>query len=143
IRDAMEKQRRAEREKRALIAESEGDKQAKIKRAEGERQQMIAVSEGEKQKRINEAQGHAAEIELVAQATAGGLRVIAQAINENGGREAVTLRVAENYLVEFGKLAKTNNTMIVPANLSELTTILALAGRVLKGGAEEFKFDQK
>ena len=102
IKDAMEKQMRAEREKRAVIAESEGDRQAKINRAEGEKQEMIAQSEGEKQKRINEAEGRAAEIEKVAIATAVGVREIAKAINEDGGQDAVNLRVAEQYIGEFG-----------------------------------------
>jgi len=108
IKDAMEKQMRAEREKRATIAESEGDRQAKINRAEGDRQEMIARSEGEKQKRINEAEGRAVEILKVAEATAEGIRKIAVAINEKGGADAVNLRIAEHYLDEFGKLAKTN-----------------------------------
>jgi len=102
IKDAMEKQMRAEREKRANIAESEGDRQAKINRAEGVRQEMIAHSEGEKQKRINEAEGRAVEIERVAKATAKGIREIASAINERGGTNAVNLRIAEQYLNEFG-----------------------------------------
>ena len=109
IKDAMEKHMRAEREKRATIAESEGDRQAKINRAEGDRQEMIARSEGEKQKRINEAEGRAVEIQRVAEATAKGIREIAAAINEKGGINAVNLRIAEQYLDEFGKLAKTNN----------------------------------
>ena len=131
IKDAMEKQMRAEREKRALIAESEGDKQAKINRAEGEKQQTIALSEGEKQKRINEASGRAAEIELVAVATAKGIREIALSINEEGGMNAVNLRIAEQYLNEFGKLAKTNNTMIVPADLSDVAGVISSITSVL------------
>ena len=131
IRDAMEKQMRAEREKRALIAESEGDKQAKINRAEGEKQEAIARSEGEKQRRINEAMGRAAEIEMVAVATAKGISEIAKSINEEGGMNAVNLRVAEQYLTEFGKLAKTNNSMIVPADLSDIAGILSSITSVL------------
>jgi regulator of protease activity HflC (stomatin/prohibitin superfamily) len=131
IKDAMEKQMRAEREKRALIAESEGDKQAKINRAEGEKQQTIALSEGEKQKRINEASGRAAEIELVAVATAKGIREIALSINEEGGMNAVNLRIAEQYLNEFGKLAKTNNSMIVPADLSDVAGVISSITSVL------------
>jgi len=119
IKDAMEKYMRATREKRATIAESEGDRQAKINRAEGDRQEMIARSEGEKQKRINEAEGRAVEIQKVAEATAEGLKKIAAAINEKGGAEAVNLRIAQQYLDEFGKLAKTNNTMIIPSDLAE------------------------
>lgn len=125
IRDAMEKQMRAEREKRALIAESEGDKQAKINRAEGDKQEAIARSEGEKQRRINEAQGSAAEIELVAVATAKGITEIARSITAEGGMNAVNLRIAEQYLTEFGKLAKTNNTMIVPADLSDIAGVIS------------------
>lgn len=132
IKDAMEKQMRAEREKRAVIAESEGDKQAKINRAEGVKQEMIATSEGEKQKRINEAEGRAAEIERVAKATANGLREIALAINEQGGINAVNLRIAEQYLTEFGKLAKTNNTIILPTNLGDLAGIVSTVTTVLK-----------
>ena len=132
IKDAMEKQMRAEREKRAVIAESEGDKQAKINRAEGDKQEMIARSEGEKQKRINEADGRAVEIERVAEATAKGLREIALAINERGGIDAVNLRVAEHYINEFGNLAKTNNTVILPSNLSDLAGMVATVTSVLQ-----------
>jgi len=132
IKDAMEKQMRAEREKRAMIAESEGQKQAKINVAEGDRQELIARSEGEKQKRINEAEGKAAEIESIANATAKGIREIALAINEKGGMDAVNLRVAEQYLNEFGKLAKENNTMIIPSNLSDVSGIIATATKVLE-----------
>ena len=132
IKDAMEKQMRAEREKRAMIAESEGEKQAKINRAEGDRQELIARSEGEKQKRINEAEGRAAEIEKVATATATGIREIASAIQEKGGLNAVNLRIAEQYLTEFGKLAKENNTLIIPSNLSDIAGMIAAASTVLK-----------
>lgn len=132
IKDAMEKQMRAEREKRALIAESEGDRQAKINRAEGDRQSMIAQSEGEKQKRINEAEGRAAEIEKVATATAMGIREIAKSINEKGGADAVNLRIAEQYLNEFGKLAKANNSMIIPSDLADIAGIVKTASSVLK-----------
>lgn len=131
IRDAMEKQMRAEREKRALIAESEGDKQAKINRAEGDKQEMIARSEGEKQRKINEATGTAAEIEMIARATAIGIKEIAMAINEEGGMNAVNLRIAEQYLNEFGKLAKVNNTMIVPADLSDIAGVISSITSVL------------
>ncbi|MDA2927270.1 paraslipin [Acidobacteria bacterium AH-259-G07] len=132
IKDAMEKQMRAVREKRANIAESEGDKQAKINRAEGDKQEMIERSEGEKQKRINEAIGRAEEIERVAEATAKGIREIAAAINEEGGINAVNLRVAEQYINEFGKLAKTNNSIIIPSNLSDLTGMISTAMTVIK-----------
>lgn len=132
IKDAMEKQMRAEREKRAIIAESEGDRQAKINRAEGDRQEMIARSEGEKQKRINEAEGRAVEIQRVAEATAEGLKKIALAINEKGGAEAVNLRIAQQYLDEFGKLAQTNNTMIIPSNLADIAGVIKTVSSVLK-----------
>jgi regulator of protease activity HflC (stomatin/prohibitin superfamily) len=137
IRDAMEKQMRAEREKRALIAESEGDKQAKINRAEGVKQETIALSEGEKQRRINEASGRASEIELVAVATAKGIREIALSINEEGGMNAVNLRIAEQYLTEFGKLAKTNNSMIVPADLSDISGVISAVTSVLNKSKTE------
>ncbi|MCH8299505.1 paraslipin [Candidatus Marinimicrobia bacterium MT.SAG.3] len=132
IKDAMEKQMRAEREKRATIAESEGQKQAKINIAAGEKAEMIAVSEGEKQKRINEAEGKAAEIERVATATAIGIREIASAINEEGGTDAVNLRIAEQYLHEFGKLASENNTLIIPTDLTDISSIIATATSVFK-----------
>lgn len=130
IKDAMEKQMRAEREKRALIAESEGDKQAKINRAEGDKAEAIAKSEGEKMKRINEAEGRGQEIERVAMATAKGIREIANAINEKGGIDAVNLRIAESYLLEFGKLAQKNNAMIIPSNLSDVAGVVASIGKI-------------
>lgn len=130
IKDAMEKQMRAEREKRAVIAESEGHKQAKINVAEGDKQELIARSEGEKQRRINEAQGRASEIEAVAMATAKGIREIATAINQDGGIDAVNLRVAEQYITEFGKLAGVNNTMIIPSNMTDISSIVATATSV-------------
>jgi regulator of protease activity HflC (stomatin/prohibitin superfamily) len=132
IKDAMEKQMRAEREKRATIAESEGDRQAKINRAEGDRQEMIARSEGEKQRRINESEGRAFEIERVAEATAQGIRKIAVSINDKGGVDAVNLRIAEQYLNEFGKLAQTNNTMIIPSDLADIAGMVKAASSVLK-----------
>jgi regulator of protease activity HflC (stomatin/prohibitin superfamily) len=141
IRDAMEKQMRAEREKRALIAESEGDRQAKINRAEGDKQEAIAKSEGEKRKRINEAEGRAQEIQLVANATANGIREIAKASNEPGGLNAVNLRLAEQYIGEFGKLAKSGNTMIIPSDLANVAGFIKTASSVVstlpKPGAPE------
>ena len=130
IKDAMEKQMRAEREKRAIIAESEGAKQAKINVAEGDKQALIKNSEGEMQKRINEAAGRASEIEQLANATATGLRAISGAISEENGLNAVNLRIAEQYLLEFGKLAKTNNTIIIPSNLSDISSVIASATAV-------------
>ncbi len=138
IRDAMEKQMRAEREKRALIAESEGERQARINRADGTKQESIALSEGEKMKRINEAEGRATEIKLIAEATATGIREIANATQEKGGIDAVNLRLAEQYIGEFGKLAKTNNTMIIPSDLAHIAGLVKAANSVLKettGGA--------
>jgi regulator of protease activity HflC (stomatin/prohibitin superfamily) len=130
IKDAMEKQMRAEREKRALIAESEGDKQAKINRAEGDKQEAIARSEGERMKRINEAEGRGQEIERVALATAKGIREIANAINDKGGAEAVNLRIAESYLSEFGKLAQKNNAMIIPSNLADVAGVVSSVSKI-------------
>lgn len=132
IKDAMEKQMRAERSKRAVIAESEGEKQSKINVAEGAKQELIATSEGEKQKRINEAMGKAAEIESIATATANGIRAIAEAIGSNNGIDAVNLRIAEQYLMEFGKLAGTNNTMIIPQNMADISGVIATATSVFK-----------
>lgn len=132
ILDAMEKQMRAEREKRANILTSEGDRDAKINRAEGVKQETIKNSEAEKQKKINEAEGQAQAILAVAKATAEGIRQVAIAINAPGGNEAVKLRVAEEYVKEFGKLAKASNTMIVPADVSSLAGMLASAMSVLE-----------
>lgn len=133
IKDAMEKQMRAEREKRAIIAESEGQRQATINVAEATRQEAIARSEGERQRRINEAEGRAFEIERVAKATAEGVRMIAEIIQEPGGQQAVDLRIAEQYISEFGNLARTNNTMIIPSNLSDIAGVVAsLKGVVQK-----------
>lgn len=131
IKDAMEKQMRAEREKRAQIAESEGARQAAINEADGQKQAAIARSEGEKMKRINEAEGRAEEIRAVAVATAEGITKIAEAIQADGGSEAVNLRIAEQYIGEFGNLAKTNNTMIIPSNLSDVAGLVATAKSVL------------
>ncbi len=131
VMDAMEKQMRAEREKRAEIATSEGDRQARINRAEGLKKEAIEVSEGEKQKRINEAEGQAKEIELVAHATAEGIKKIAESLSLSGGETAANLRVAEKYIAEFGKLAKENNTMIIPANMGDISAMVATVMSVL------------
>ncbi|MBN1542046.1 paraslipin [candidate division KSB1 bacterium] len=139
IKDAMEKQMRAEREKRALIAQSEGDKQAKINRAEGEKQEAIKKSEGEMQRRINEAEGRGREIERVAEATSIGLIRIAQAINQEGGINAVNLRVAEQYISEFGNLAKTTNSLIIPSNFADIAGLIASAMTVVKDNKESKK----
>jgi regulator of protease activity HflC (stomatin/prohibitin superfamily) len=132
VQEAMEKQMRAEREKRAEIAHSEGERQSRINRAEGERQQMVSVSEGEKTKRINEAEGKAQQIERVATATAAGIRSIASAIEEPGGKNAVNLRIAEQWISEFGNLAKVNNTMIIPSNMADIGGTLAAITKVIK-----------
>lgn len=150
IKDAMEKQMRAEREKRAMIAESEGEKQARINVADGEKQEMIKKSEGaridlvnksegEMTKRINEAEGTAQQIERVANATAKGIREIAGAIGEKNGLDAVNLRIAEQYLQEFGKLASTNNSLIIPSNLSDVSSIIASATKVFDSTKEKSK----
>lgn len=125
--EAMEKQMKAEREKRAEIARSEGEKQAILNRAEGDRGEAIFLSEGEKIKRINEAEGRAMEILKVAEATAEGIRKVADALASPGGRDAANLEVAKQFVAEFGKMAKENNTMIVPANLSDLSSMVASA----------------
>lgn len=127
VMEAMEKQMRAEREKRAEIALSEGDRQSRINRAEGLKTEAIRVSEGEKQKRINEAEGQAFEIEMVAGATAKGVREIASALNEKGGDLAANLRVAEQFVEQFGNLAKEGNTLILPGNLADVSSVVATA----------------
>ena len=131
VMEAMEKQMRAEREKRASIATSEGDRQARINRAEGLKREAIAVSEGEKQRRINEAEGQAQEIELVATATAEGIKKVAESLHLDGGETAANLRVAEKYIAEFGNLAKENNTMIIPANMGDISSMVATVMSVL------------
>lgn len=125
IKDALEKQMRAERERRAVVAESEGARQAKINVSEGLKQEVINISEGEMQQQINQARGRAEEIRLIAEATAAGIERIAQAINQPGGADAVSLRIAEQYVEQFGKLARENNTMILPAELSNIGAVVA------------------
>jgi len=132
IRDAMEKQMRAEREKRAMIAESEGERQSKINRAEGEKAQAIALSEGERMRKINEAEGKAKEILLVAEAQAAGITKVAEALSGKGGLESVNMQLAQQYLVQFGNLAKTNNSMIVPADLSNIAGVLQACTGIVK-----------
>jgi regulator of protease activity HflC (stomatin/prohibitin superfamily) len=124
---AMEKQMRAEREKRAVILTSEGERDAKINQAEGEKQRVIKESEATRQQQINEAAGEAEAILAVATATAEGLRRVAEVVSAAGGREAMQLRVAENYVQQFGNLAKAGNTLVVPANLSDVSSMIALA----------------
>lgn len=129
---AMEKQMRAEREKRATILTSEAVRDAAINQAEGQKQMVIKVSEAKRQQQINEAEGEGEAILTVAKATAESIERVAIAIQNPGGRDAVQLRIAEQWITEFGKLARTNNTMIVPANLTDLTSIIASATAVLK-----------
>ncbi len=133
---AMEKQMRAEREKRATVLQSEGERDAKINEAEGEKQRVIMESEASKQQQINEAQGEAAAILAVAEATAGGLKKVAEALNAEGGDKAMQLRVAEDYLERFGNLAKEGNTLIVPANLSDVASMIGAATTVFKQSVE-------
>jgi regulator of protease activity HflC (stomatin/prohibitin superfamily) len=134
IREAMERQKRAEREKRAVILESEGRRDALINNAEGKKQEEIKSSEAEKQRQINEAEGRAAAIRSVASATAEGIRDVAKAITESGGSEAVQLRVAEQYIQEFGKLAKESNTIVLPASVSDVASMIATAMGAMKLG---------
>ena len=130
---AMEKQMRAEREKRAVILNSEGERDAAINSAEGQKQQVIKQSEAQRQKQINEAEGQAQAILAIATATAEGIRKVADAISAEGGVEAVQLRVAEKYVEQFGHLAKSTNTVVLPATLSDVGSMIALAMNVLKG----------
>ena len=129
---AMEKQMRAEREKRAVILTSEGQRDAAINNAEGEKQQVIKASEAKKQQQINEAEGQAAAILAVADATAEGIRKVADSIGKPGGFEAVQLRVAEQYIGQFGQLAKTANTLVVPASVADVGAMIALAMNVVR-----------
>ena len=130
---AMEKQMRAEREKRAKILISEGERDAVINTAEGEKQQVIKASEAKKQQQINEAEGGAAAILAIAAATAEGVRRVAESIRVPGGYEAVQLRVAEQYLTKFGELANaTDTTMIVPASVADVASMIATAMNVIK-----------
>ena len=130
---AMELQVKAEREKRAEIARSEGERQSRINMAEGQRQQAINVSEGEKQRRINEAEGRAREIEIVAEATAEGIRRVAESLSGPEGMNGARVRLAEKYIAEFGNLAKTNNTLILPANVADVSALVAAALSVMDG----------
>ena len=129
---AMEKQMRAEREKRANVLTSEGVRDAATNTAEGQKQQVIKASEARKQQQINEAEGQSAAILTVATATAEGIRRVAETIQMPGGREAVQLRVAEQYVSQFGNLAKQGNTLIIPANLSDISGMIASAMNVIR-----------
>jgi regulator of protease activity HflC (stomatin/prohibitin superfamily) len=129
---AMEKQMRAEREKRAVVLASEGERDAAVNTAEGKKQQVIKESEAKRQQQINEAQGQAAAIISVADATAEGIRKVGDAIASEGGRDAVQLRVAEQYVREFGNLARASTTLVLPANLADVASMVTLASKVLR-----------
>ena len=124
---AMEKQMRAEREKRAVILKSEGERDAAINTADGAKQEVIKASEAKRQQQINEAEGKASEIKAIADATAEGIRKVAETIQMPGGMEAVQLRVAEQYIREFGQIAKTSNTVVLPANVADVGSMITLA----------------
>ena len=133
---AMEKQMRAEREKRATVLTSEGARDAVINRAEGDKQQVIKASEASRQQQVNEAEGEAAAILAVATATAEGLRKVASAIQDEGGYQAVQLRVAEQYIQRFGELAKAGNTLILPANAGDVGSMIAMAMNIIRQGEQ-------
>jgi regulator of protease activity HflC (stomatin/prohibitin superfamily) len=137
ILSAMEKQMRAEREKRSVILTSEGVRDAAINTAEGEKQKAIKASEAVRQQQINEAEGQAQAILSIATATAEGIRRVAEAIEAPGGFQAVQLRVAEQYITQFGNLAKAGNTLIVPTNLSDAGSFVAAAMSIIKGGVQK------
>ena len=128
---AMEKQMRAEREKRAVILTSEGQRDANVNNAEGEKQQTIKASEARKQQQINESEGQAAAILAVATATAEGIKRVAEATQAPGGQEAIQLRVAEQYIAEFGKVISHADTIILPANLSDVASMITTAMSVV------------
>jgi regulator of protease activity HflC (stomatin/prohibitin superfamily) len=130
--NAMEKQMQAEREKRATILYSEGEKQSAINVAEGNRVKVVLESEAERQRQINQAEGQANAIKAIAQATAEGIEMVASAIKKDGGLEAVQLRVAENLVEQYGKLAKETNTMILPANFADIGSLVTAAMSVIK-----------
>jgi regulator of protease activity HflC (stomatin/prohibitin superfamily) len=133
VMEAMEKQMRAEREKRAAIAQSEGEMQAQINKSEGEKQALINKSEGEKQAMKNKAEGESAQITLVANATAAGIRVVAEQLERANGITAAQLRIAESYIAQFGKLAKAGNTMIIPADVANVAGMVATMTSIIKG----------
>lgn len=135
--NAMEKQMRAEREKRAVILASEGERDAKINRAEGDKQEVIKHSEANKQQQINEAQGEAQAIREVAHATAEAINKVAEAITSRGGMEAINLRVAEQWVAQFGQIAKEGNTLILPANFSDVSSLIATAMTTIKASSGE------
>ncbi|WP_051398344.1 SPFH domain-containing protein [Runella limosa] len=129
---AMEKQMQAERERRALILQSDGEKMAAINQAEGQKQKVVLESEALKLRQINESEGQAAAIKSVADATADSIRVIAASLQEKGGMDAVQLKVAEQMVQQFGNLAKSTNTMILPANFGDMSSMIATAMSIVK-----------
>jgi regulator of protease activity HflC (stomatin/prohibitin superfamily) len=131
---AMEKQMRAEREKRATVLTSEGIRDSAINTAEGEKQQVIKASEAKRQQQINEAEGQAQAILSIASATSEGIRRVAEAIQAPGGYQAVQLRVAEQYITQFGNLAKEGNSLVLPVNLSDVGSMISLAMNVIRQG---------
>ena len=131
IMKAMEKQMTAERDKRATIAESEGLRQSKINVAQAEKESSILTSEGIKQETINKAEAKAAEIKLTADATAAAISTVADSLNSKGGKEAANLEVAKAYVVEFGKLAKESNTLIIPSDVNNVASMIATAMSVI------------
>ena len=133
---AMEKQMRAEREKRAVILTSEGERDAKINQAEGDKQRVIKQSEAYKQQQVNEAEGQASAILAVANATAEGLRQVGIALSGEGGIEAMQLRIGEEYVKQFGKLAQQSNTLVVPANLTDLASVITMATSIVRRGGD-------
>lgn len=134
VMEAMEKQMRAEREKRAVIAQSEGNMQSQINLAEGAKAAAIAESEGLKQAMINKAEGEAAQIRTVAQATADGLDAVAMRLDAQGGVAAAQLRLAEAYVEKFGELAKKGTTTIIPANVGDVAGMVATLTQILRPG---------
>ncbi len=128
---AMQQQITAEREKRAMIAKSEGEKQQEINVAEGNKQAAILKSEGEKQSAINKAQGEATALRVVAEATAAAVSAVGESLSKEGGQQAANLKIAEEYINAFKFLARTNNTMIIPSNLADVSSIMATAMTVL------------
>jgi regulator of protease activity HflC (stomatin/prohibitin superfamily) len=129
---AMEKQMRAEREKRAVVLASEGERDAKVNQAEGDKQRVIKASEASRQQQVNEAEGQATAIVAVATATAEGLRRVGGALSERGGIEAMQLRIGEEYVRQFGKLAKESTTLIVPGQLSDLASVVSMATSIIR-----------
>ncbi len=133
ILNAMEKQMRAEREKRAVILTSEGERDAAINNAEGKKQQVIKASEASRQQQINEAEGQSSAIRAVALATAEGLKAVAETVGQKGGMEAMQLRVAEQYLQKFGDLANASDTtLVVPANVADVAGMVSMVTKFIQ-----------